>query len=146
VTEQELRWLADQLELRSLVARTAQLADTGDLGDYALCFASDAVWVPPADAGVPQVGAERHGLDDILAGARERRAAGIQGPGSNTRHVVSTTTIEPLGPDHARGRSYWRYYGDTHATPRLLTMGHYDDEFVREDEGWRIRRRVTVRG
>ncbi len=146
LTAAELRWLADQLELRNLVAAVAQLADDGDLDDYARCFTDDAVWVPPGSAGVALLGGERAGLADLIAAAQERRDAGIQGPGTNTRHVVSSMRVVAAGPDRARGRTYWRYYGQTDATPQLLTMGHYDDEYVRSAEGWRIAKRTIVRG
>jgi 3-phenylpropionate/cinnamic acid dioxygenase small subunit len=146
LTDAELRWLSDQLEIRNLLATVAQLADGGDLTDYAQCFTSDAVWVPPESAGVELLGAERSGIADMLAGAQERRDAGIQGPGTNTRHVVSSMRVTADGPDRARGRTYWRYYGQTDAVPQLLTMGHYDDEFVRSADGWRIAKRTIVRG
>lgn len=146
MAETELRWLADQLEIRNLVARLAQLADTGDLSDYARCFAADAVWVPPSDPGVAGVGGTLVGIDDIVAGAQSRRDQGIQGPGSNTRHVVSVTSLEQVDSDHARGRTYWRYYVHTNAQPHLLTMGHYDDRFVRGIGGWLLAQRETTRG
>ena len=146
LTETELRWLADQLEIRNLVARLAQLADTGELSDYARCFASDAVWVPPADPGVAGVGGTLVGIDDIVAGAQSRRDHGIQGPGTNTRHVVSVTSLDQVDADHARGRTYWRYYAHTNSQPQLLTMGHYDDRFVRSPHGWLLARRETTRG
>jgi 3-phenylpropionate/cinnamic acid dioxygenase small subunit len=146
VTDAEFRWVSDQLEIGNLLASVAQLADGGDLAEYAQCFTDDAVWVPPGSAGVELLGAERCGIADMLAGAQERRDAGIQGPGTNTRHVVSSTRLVAAGPDRARGRTYWRYYVQTDATPQLLTMGHYDDEFVRSAQGWRISKRTIVRG
>jgi 3-phenylpropionate/cinnamic acid dioxygenase small subunit len=146
LTDAELRWLSDHLEIRNLLATVAQLADGGDLAEYAQCFTDDAVWVPPGSAGVELLGAERSGIADMLAGAQERRDAGIQGPGTNTRHVVSSMRVIADGRDRARGRTYWRYYGQTDAVPQLLTMGHYDDEFVRSAGGWRIARRTIVRG
>ena len=146
LTDAELRWVSDQLELRNLLAAVAQLADGGDLAEYAECFTDDAVWVPPTSAGVELRGAERSGIADLLAAAQERRDAGIQGPGTNTRHVISSTRLVADGTDRARGRTYWRYYGQTDATPQLLTMGHYDDEFARSADGWRITKRTIVRG
>ncbi len=140
-----LRWVEDQLALRDLVARLAHLADDGDLDDYARCFTVDAIWVPPADAGVPVRGAERVGLADILVGATERRADGVQGPGSHTMHVVTTVSVERRGPDHAVGRAYWRYYADTDASPRLISMGRYDDTYAREPSGWKLASRRIVR-
>jgi 3-phenylpropionate/cinnamic acid dioxygenase small subunit len=146
VDEADLRWMADQLEIRNLLAQVAQLADTGDLADYGRCWTNTAVWHPPVHSGVPLKGLERTGITDILAGAQERRDDGIQGPGTNTRHVVSTITVRRVGADRATSRTYWRYYTETDTTPRLATMGHYDDELVRTADGWRLTQRRTTRG
>lgn len=136
--------LADQLAIRDLIARVAQLADSGTLDEYAACFTDDAVWQPPAAAAVPLHGGTRTGIADILAGVTERRADGVQGPGTHTQHVVSTISVVLEGPDRARSRSYWRYYAGTDQTPRLLSVGRYDDEFARTGQGWRVAsRRIT---
>jgi 3-phenylpropionate/cinnamic acid dioxygenase small subunit len=136
--------LADQLAIRDLIARVAQLADLGTLDEYSACFTADATWQPPASAAVPLRGGTRSGVADIRAGVTERRADGVQGPGSHTQHVVSTVSVALDGPDRAHSRAYWRYYAGTDQTPRLLSMGYYDDELARTDEGWRIAsRRIT---
>jgi 3-phenylpropionate/cinnamic acid dioxygenase small subunit len=145
VDDPQLQRTVDEHAITKLVARIAQLADIGDLGEYAQCFADDAEWVLPAGSGVGLDAQLRSGLDDIIAGAQERRDAGIQGPGTHTRHVVSTVAVDVEG-DRARGRAYWRYYGQTDETPQLLTMGQYDDEYVRTPDGWRLRRRTITRG
>jgi 3-phenylpropionate/cinnamic acid dioxygenase small subunit len=128
-----------------LIARIAHLADTGDLSDYAECFTDDATWNLPADSGVGLPAQTRRGLSDIVEGAQERRNMGMQGPGSRTRHVVSTIDVEVDG-DTARSRAYWRYYGQTNATPQLLTMGQYDDRFRRTSTGWHLQERTITRG
>ena len=79
--EEVLQRVADELEIRNLLARLAQLADGGDLDDYVSLFAEDAVW--------EGYGPARRGKADILAGATERRAAGGQGPGTHSYHIVS---------------------------------------------------------
>lgn len=141
-----LRWAIDQLELANLVARLAHTADAGTLEDYADCFAVDAEWWPPATPGVDVSTDPVFGIKQIVASAQERRDRGVQGPGTNTRHVVSTSEFVMDGPDAARGRSYWRYYIETNATPQLLTQGEYRDHFVRIDGRWRLRRRRLLRG
>jgi 3-phenylpropionate/cinnamic acid dioxygenase small subunit len=145
VDESQFQSVADELAITKLLARIAQLADGGELTEYARCFADDAQWALPAGSGMDLPGQARVGVDDIVHGARERRDAGIQGPGTHTRHVVSTIAVDVSG-DRATGRSYWRFYGETDQSPRLLTMGQYDDEFVRTPEGWRLWRRAISRG
>lgn len=143
--DRQLQQTLDEHAIATLVARIAQLADVGELSEYATCFADDAEWVLPAGTGVDLSQQTRSGVADIIAGAQERRDAGIQGPGTHTRHVVSTVVVDVVG-DRAAGRAYWRYYGRTDETPQLLTMGQYDDEFVRTSRGWLLLRRTITRG
>jgi len=139
-------WAADQLELANLVARIAHLADSGDLDSYATCFADDAEWWPPEEPGVDVSTDPAFGLEAILASARDRRDRGVQGPGTNTRHVVSTSAFTIDSPDRARGLSYWRYYTHSNETPQLRTQGEYHDEFVRVQGQWRLQKRTLLRG
>lgn len=139
-----LRTVADRQEIMLLLGRIAQLADHGDVEDYLDCFTADAVWDLVHATGLPLEAGPISGREALREGVRERRAAGIQGPGSATRHDVSTITVEVSG-DTARSRAYFRYYRETDATPVLTAMGGYDDEFVRTPAGWRVRRRVIRR-
>lgn len=126
----------DHLAIRNLIARVAQLADDGDLQDYVRCFTKDARWDMP--------GAPREGRDDIRAGGEQRRAQGTAGPGSASRHVVNTAAVDVEG-DSARAASYWQFYVDTVAAPRLQSIGRYDDDFVRTADGWQLaHRRITL--
>jgi len=127
----------DDGEIRNVVARLAQWADAGDLDDYVDLFTPDARWDMP--------GAPRHGHADIRAGAEARRAAGETGPGSNTRHVVTTTAVTVEGDD-AIADSYWLFYRDTASAPCLQSMGSYRDHLVRVDGGWTVARREIVIG
>jgi 3-phenylpropionate/cinnamic acid dioxygenase small subunit len=136
---------ADDVAVMKLIARIAHLADTGDLADYAECFTDDATWTLPSDSGVGLPPQTRSGVADIVQGAQERRTLGIQGPGTSTRHVVSTIDVQVDG-DTATSRAYWRYYGQTNARPLLMTMGQYDDTIRRTSTGWRLQHRIITRG
>lgn len=139
MTDQEtIRRLADELEIRNVVARLAQLADMGDLDEYVGLFTDDASWEMP--------GAPRHGRADILAGATERRSSGTTGPGSNTRHLITTLGVRVDGSDEAGADSYWQFVGDTTAVPTVRLMGHYHDTFRRTPEGWRLATRGITFG
>ncbi|MBY0401163.1 nuclear transport factor 2 family protein [Myxococcota bacterium] len=129
-----LQRLADEAEIRNLLARIAQLADEGELDDYVACFTPSATW---GGAGFP----ERRGHAAILAGARERRAGGTAGPGSKTRHLISTSVVE-LDGDRARTRSIFLFYRDTTTTPTLDRMGVWEDVFARTESGWKLAART----
>jgi hypothetical protein len=64
--------------------------------------------------------------------------------------VISNVFIDVLGPDEARGISYFTLYlhhGEESLRfgPVPLTgpaaVGHYEDRFVRTGDGWRFRSR-----
>ena len=126
----------DELAVRNVVARVAQYADGPDVDAYVALFTPDAVWDMP--------GAPRRGHAEIRDGSEERRAAGQIGPGSNTRHVVSTMAVR-VHNDHAIADSVWQFYVDTNTAPRLQLMGTYHDELVRMNGEWKLaHRRITI--
>jgi len=126
----------DELAVRNLVARVAQYADGPDVDAYVALFTPDAVWDMP--------GAPRKGHAEIRAGSEERRATGQIGPGSNTRHVVSTTAVR-VYEQHAVADSVWQFYVDTNTAPKLQLMGTYRDELRRVGNEWKLaRRQITI--
>ncbi|SEF58431.1 conserved hypothetical protein [Thermomonospora echinospora] len=134
----DVRAVRDELEIRTVLARIAQLSDMGDLDDYGAQFTEDAEWEMP---GVPP----KHGRAEIRAAGAARRAQGATGPGSRTRHVVGTVAVTVDG-DAAVAESYWQFYTDTATAPRLHSMGHYRDTFRRTSQGWKLARRQITLG
>ena len=109
-----LREVQAELEIRNLLSRLAHLVDDGELGEYVDQFTEDATW-----------GGGRHpirrGHAEIREYARSRRELGHMGPGTDSRHVVTTSWIEVEG-DRATGRSVYHYYrGVSSATPTLIS-------------------------
>jgi 3-phenylpropionate/cinnamic acid dioxygenase small subunit len=138
--------MSDDAEIRSLLARLAHQADGGELEDYLALFTDDAAWVIPA---IPQTGvaaSERRGLEEIAEGVRQRRAAGVQGPGSQTMHLVTTTAIRVTHGDEAVAVSTWLFLADTATTPRVQAVGRYRDTLRRTADGWRLARREITTG
>jgi len=136
-SDDQMARVLDELEIRNLIARVAQLADYGDVEEYASLFTADGTWEFP--------GAPRRGRADILAGARERRSQSVTGPGSATRHIIASVAVRVEDATTATADSYFQFWRDTTTTPALLNMGHYHDVLRREDGAWRIaRREITV--
>lgn len=129
--------VADELAVRNLVARLSRNADMGDIDTYMSSFAPDAEWNLP--------GAPVRGYDAIKAGLIERRKTGAVGPGSHTRHMVSTVSVDVDG-DVARSESYFQYVAETDTNPTLRLVGYYQDTFVRTPDGWRLQRRDITFG
>jgi 3-phenylpropionate/cinnamic acid dioxygenase small subunit len=132
-------------EIRTVLARIAQLADTGDLEEYLTLFTEDAVWGMPDNPAVGMTANEKKGHAEILAGAQERRASGLQGPGTDSRHVLTTIAVNVESEDRATVRSYFMFFASTSTTPTLRTMGQYDDVLVKGEHGWQLaHRKITV--
>jgi 3-phenylpropionate/cinnamic acid dioxygenase small subunit len=128
------------------LARIAQLADSGDLDEYLSLFTEDAVWGMPDVPSIGMLANERRGHAEIRAGAEERRASGLQGPGTASRHVLTTTAVTFESDDRARVRSYYLFFGSTTTQPELRTMGQYDDVLVRSERGWQLAHRTITPG
>ena len=129
--------MSDDAAIRNVVARLAQLGDEGDLEEYAGLFADDALWEMP--------GAAIQGRENLLSGAIERRAAGTVGPGSNTRHVITTQTVAVDG-DEAVSCAYWQFWVNTAAEPSVALFGMYRDRLVRTESGWKLAHRAISYG
>lgn len=130
---------ADEWAVRNTISRIALYADgLGSVDEYAALFTEDAEWLMP--------GAPRSGRDAIRQGSVERRAAGGVGPGSNSRHMITTVVVDFVGADEATAQSYFVYYVDTHETPRVQLVGHYRDALRRTAEGWLLARREITFG
>lgn len=135
--------MSDELEIRNVLARLAQLADTGDLDEYLSLFTDDAVWELPANEKMGLAPSVRRGLDDIAAGARDRRASAGQGPGTDTLHVLTTVAVD-VDPDGGRAtsRSVFLFFSEASTTPTVRTMGRYHDELRRTPDGWKLAHRT----
>lgn len=129
--------VADELAIRNVLALVARHADDGPLSTYGALFTEEARWEM---LGAPV----RVGRAAIVGAGAERRAAGVTGPGSGSRHLVGTISVRVDGDD-AVAESYWQFYVDTATSPTLRSMGHYLDTFRRTADGWRLdHRRITV--
>jgi 3-phenylpropionate/cinnamic acid dioxygenase small subunit len=137
VTEADSARIAAELEIRNVIARIAILADQGELDEYIDQFTEDAVWAFPT--------APRRGRADIRAGAETRRAEGTTGPGSATRHVVTTVAVRVDHADRATADSYFVFLQNTTTSPTIFNMGAYHDTFARQGDVWRLaRREITI--
>jgi ketosteroid isomerase-like protein len=134
-----------ELDIRRLIAGLAVRADNGEIDDYVSLFTEDAVWEMPANPATGLAASSRKGRADIAQGVHERRAAGVQGPGSGTMHGISTQQIEVSGDD-ASGHVYYQFYGTRDGAAALLTFGQYHDRYRRTTDGWKLAHRAIIIG
>jgi len=132
-------------EIQDLLARIAQLADDGTVEEYLENFTADAVWESQPNPVTGMAAQLREGVASIEEGVRERRAGGVQGPGTSSRHVITTVAVSLDSETEASSTAYWVFYRDTTTTPRLAGVGRYDDTHRYENGRWKLaHRRITV--
>jgi 3-phenylpropionate/cinnamic acid dioxygenase small subunit len=138
---EQAQQVADELEIRNLINRLADLADSGDLDEYTALFTEDAVWEMLPKPGSAAMFPAKRGHRDIRQGAVERRATGATGPGSHTKHVPTGTVVR-VSRDTATSTTTLLFYKNTDAAPALALITLYADEFRRTREGWKLARRT----
>jgi 3-phenylpropionate/cinnamic acid dioxygenase small subunit len=144
VAEPGIRRVEAELEIRNVIAQLARLADTGDTDAYLRLLTDDVVWAMPPNPAMGLPASERRGHDEIGAGQRDRIASGVQGPGSDTMHVVTTVVVDVHDDERAQAWSHFLFLTTTSTSPTLTNVGRYEDEFQRTPEGWKLARR-TIR-
>jgi 3-phenylpropionate/cinnamic acid dioxygenase small subunit len=138
--------LEAELDIRNLVVRLAQLADQGGVEEYLSLLDPDIAWVMPANPAVGLAASERRGHDEIVQGIKERTAAGVQGPGTDTMHTVTNVWVHLDGPDTATAESSFVFWTTASTNPTATSLGRYRDTLRRSPDGWKLRRRVITFG
>lgn len=129
-------------ECVELIYRAAMLLDSHDADGFAALFTEDGEFIPPSAYPGPGVISR----DLIRQGVRARGTAMV------SRHVTTNVVVDLIGEGRAVVSSYWVHFRGMlepegtlplPLTDSLRSMGEYRDELVREEDGWRICRRVA---
>ena len=140
-TDEAIARILAENEIRNLIGRIAHLADDGELDpDYISLFTEDASW------GAVDTEIRHNGREEILAAARERRAAGRQGQGTGLLHMNTSLTVRVDGPDEAHAESYFIVTKrDADGQGAVIAgSGRYLDTLRRTGEGWKFADRTVV--
>jgi len=116
------------VEITNVLAAFARLADEGTLDELGTLFAEDVEW--------SMTGTTWRGRAEVLAGLGSMRELGHAGPKSGNRHVLTNQEVD-LDGDRATARSYFLLVN----REKILAVGAYRDELVRDLGGWVIARR-----
>ena len=129
----------DQIEIQRLIARSAFALDTAaDRGGaYAQLFTADGTFSTKTALPVEIKG--RTQLAAFAAGDITHRGPAF------VRDYLTNTIINP-SRDGATGRVYvvWIEVGENGNPGVIQGGGHYDDEYVKTRDGWRISKRTFV--
>jgi 3-phenylpropionate/cinnamic acid dioxygenase small subunit len=134
----QLSRIGAELDIRNAIVALAEATDEGDLDEYEALLLSDAT----IDMG----GTVTAGAATFVNGMRQRRAEGLTGPGSHSRHLLSTMRVSVTSANEAEAKTVWQFFADTTGAKTLVVMGTYTDRWVRGDQGWRLASRVVAVG
>ncbi len=125
--------LEDREAIRALILAYGQAHDHRDYKTFASLFAANGEWV--GGLGTAK------GPDAIFALMDKTIGHHPMPNGSGTFHVLTNDQIE-ITDDRASAVTKWIYItpGDDGA-PRMVYLGHYDDQFIRENGVWKFLRR-----
>jgi hypothetical protein len=125
--------LEDREAIRALILAYGQSHDHRDYKTFASLFAANGEWV--GGLGTAKGPAAIFALMDKAIGHNPLPK------GSGTVHLMMNDQIVIDG-DRATAVTKWLYMvpGDDKA-PRAMFLGHYDDQFIRENGAWKFLRR-----
>jgi 3-phenylpropionate/cinnamic acid dioxygenase small subunit len=123
----------DRLAIHELVARYCRVIDFGLWDEFPSLFTPDCV----IDFG------ELMGVHEGPAGV-QRLAGMIGGTGLMMRHLVTNVIVDRADAERADVWCYVLALTGPDATSLMITTGRYEDEVVKRDGRWLIKRRRAV--
>lgn len=134
--EGRVRSLEDREEICRLILDYGRHLDRRDFTAFSMLFSeNDGEWI----GGFGRATGRR----DILRLMEEKLGtAPLEGPASNF-HIFSNQIIDLTG-DRAAANTKWIFVvkGES-GQPEPLLLGHYEDEFIRENGAWKFLKRVV---
>ncbi len=133
---QRVQQLEDEKAIREVLVQYGEYLDARDYAAYSRLFAKDGVWTGGFGSFTGPAAIEAMLVENL--GAPE--------PGfvnKSSFHLITTPVVDVQG-DTATARSRYLFFtASEDGRPNALLAGRYEDEFVREEGGWKIRRRIT---
>jgi hypothetical protein len=132
---QRVQELEDEKAIREVLVQYGEFLDARDYAAYSRLFAR-GVWTGGFGSFTGPAAIEAMLVQNL--GAPE--------PGflnKTSFHLITTPVVEVEG-DTATARSRYLFFtASDDERPNPLLAGRYEDAFVRENEAWKIRRRIT---
>jgi len=135
--ERRLLVLEDREEIRNLLQEYRRTLDIRDMRAFSELYAQEGAWT-----GASGTATGPTAIHDMLVAAL---SGNPPAPGPTLWHWITDPAIVVDG-DRATADSFWMHVrrGEGDA-PLLPTLGHYQDDLVREKGRWRFRLRSVTR-
>jgi hypothetical protein len=131
--------LQDRTDINDLYVDYCHRLDAGDAEGWADLFAPEASFeLLDAPGGTAVFSVE--GRDGLIQMAREEYSNRGDGAG---RHWATNILIEGQGPV-AHGKCYGFVLQAVDGKMEILAHGNFVDELVKQDDGWRFKRRTCT--
>jgi len=131
-----VRVLEDREAIRALILAYGQAHDHRDYRMYASLFATNGEWIGGLGSA--------KGPDAIFALMDKSIGHNPLPEGSGTFHVLTNDQIVIDG-DRASATTKWLYItAADDNSPKPTFLGHYDDQFIRENGQWKFLRRQSL--
>jgi uncharacterized protein (TIGR02246 family) len=135
--EQRVQRVEDELAIRRVITAYSNTQDAHDYDGYVALFAQDGEWVSGAN-----VYKGREAIKKMLVGLY-----GAPPPGyvnGESFHISFNADVRLSGNTARAVSRHVLFMRGPTGTPVPMLSGRYDDEFVRENGEWKIRRRVDT--
>lgn len=126
-------YLADERAIIAVATRYARSIDSKDMASFMSCFTDDAVF------GLPKLRMDPNTKV-------EQTLPFLMGLFKATQHVNTNFEVAITG-DRATMRSLYiatHVWREEVSDPLFVMGGHYEDQLVRTEDGWRIHDRLLV--
>ena len=135
--EQRLQRVEDELALRRIITAYSNTQDAHDYDGYVALFAKDGEW-----ASGTNVYKGREAIRKMLVGLY-----GAPPPGyvnGESFHISFNADVRVNGDTATAVSRHVLFMRGANGQPVPMLSGRYDDEFVRENGEWKIRRRLDT--
>jgi 3-phenylpropionate/cinnamic acid dioxygenase small subunit len=132
----QIQVLEDERDIREVLVLYGEYLDAKEYANYASLFAQDGMLTVAWGTATGPAAIEKLLIEN----------AGKPPPGyvNKDRFHLMTTAVIRVDGDRATARSrYTVFEASPDNRPSAVHSGRYEDELVREADGWKIRRRIT---
>ena len=137
--QERLQALEDKAAIREVILAYGRDLDARDWEAFSNLFAEEGEWIGGMGKGHGRAMIKKM-MEDTIGSSPGGKIAATGG--QSNFHVFTNISIDVHG-DTATGVTKWMFVVNADNKPQPLYLGHYNDDFVRENGAWKFLRRTT---